>query len=149
MAEPVRGVAYTFSVAVIDSTDSTSFKSSPTIAAGDFQASTDGGTFANLSTLPVVTPSGSISILISLSASEMTGDKVFVKGIDASGAEWADITIFIDIPTALTLDLIEGDHIESRTSVVINKKNTSTAILSKTISGSLLSDGVTITTTES
>jgi len=149
MPDPVRGVAYTFTIAVIDSADSTSFKASPTIAAGDFQVSTDGATFANLSTLPVVTPSGSIAILITLSASEMTGDKIVVQGIDAAGAEWDDIMIFVDVPTALPLDLIEGDRVESRTSVVINKKNTTTAILSKTISGSLLSDGITVATTDS
>ena len=148
MADPVRGVAYTFSVAVIDGADSTSFKANPTIAAGDFKVSTDGSTFANLFTLPVVTPTGSISILVSLSASEMTGDKVVVQGIDVAGAEWDDVMIFIDIPTALPLDILEGDHIETRTSSRINKKGTTTAVISKTCGGSLLSDGVTITTVD-
>jgi len=149
MPEPVRGVAYTFSVAVIDGADSTSFKANPTIAAGDFKVSTDSATFANLFTLPVVTPTGSISILVSLSASEMTGDKVVVQGIDAAGDEWDDIMIFIDIPTALPLDILEGDHVESRLSSVINKKGTSTAVISKTVGGSLLSDGITVTTVDS
>ena len=148
MAEPVRATAYTFYVSVIDSADSTSFKLNPTIAAGDFKVSTDGSTFANLSTLPVVTPSGSIAILVSLSVLEMTGDKIVVRGIDVAGAEWDDIMIFVDVPTALPLDILEGDHIETRTTSRVNKKGTTTAVLDKAVSGSLLSDGVTITTVD-
>lgn len=149
MAEPVNGVAYTFFISVIDSTDSTSFKAGATIAAGDFKVSKDGGTFVNLNTLPSVSPSGSIAILITLSATEMTGDKVVVRGIDASGAEWDDIMIFIDVPSALPLDILEGDHVESSQSILINKKDTTTTLVSKTITGSLLSDNVTIRTIES
>ena len=46
------------------------------------------------------------------------------------------------------LDLLEGDHIETSTSLRINKRGTSTALLEKDITGSLLSPSVTLTTTD-
>lgn len=99
MSTPKKNVAYTFYISLIDSADSGSFKANPTIAAGDFKASTDGGAFGNLATLPSVDPAGSIGVKIDLSAGEMNGDKVMVQGIDAAGAEWDDIMIYLDIPT--------------------------------------------------
>lgn len=152
MAEPVNGVAYTVPAFGLDSVLSASFQVNPTIAAGDFTISKDFGTFANLATLPVVSPSGSSSVKIVLSAAEMTADKIRVLGVDAAGGEWNDIEIILDVPSGSAesaFDILAGDHIESRTSLVINKKDTTTAVLSKTISGSLLSEGITITTLES
>ena len=67
------------------------------LAAGDFQISIDGGAFANLATLPTVTPAGGRAVKISLSAAEMTGDNIVVQAVDAAGAEWCDL--FIDIET--------------------------------------------------
>lgn len=151
MPVPVINTAYTFSVPLADASDPSSFKAAPTIAAGDFTTSLDGATFANLATLPVVTPSGSVMVLISLSADEMNGSKVNVLGIDAAGDEWQDIAVTIDIPTGSTEtvhDIQEGDVIETSTGQTVNKKNTTTALVDKTISGSLLSSSVTIKTTE-
>jgi hypothetical protein len=68
-----------------------SFKSSPTISAGDFKISKDGGAFANLTNLPTVTPSGGVAVQLNLTATEMTADQVVITGIDAtSPKEWAD-----------------------------------------------------------
>lgn len=95
MAIATYGVAFEFCVALVDRSNRPQFKASPTIAAGDFKVSTDGGAFTNLATLPDVYPSLSKSLRIRLSAGEMTGEKVVVIGSDAAGAEWDDIFIGI------------------------------------------------------
>lgn len=84
---PVKNEAFTFRISLFAQTDN-QIKSSPTIAAGDFKVSTDGGALANLATLPSESPSGSGLVLISLSASEMNGDEVVLRWIDAAGDEW-------------------------------------------------------------
>lgn len=95
---PKRGEDCLFYIAVEDFSSPGNFKSSPTIASGDFQVSKDGGSFANLTTLPSVGPASSQMILISLSATEMTADNVVVRGVDqTSPKEWSDI--IISIPT--------------------------------------------------
>jgi len=75
-----------------------SFKSNPTIAAGDFKVDKDGGGLANLATLPSVDPAGSVLIKVTLSAAEMNADVVTFVGIDqTSPKEWADFVL--SIPT--------------------------------------------------
>ena len=103
MAEPKRGVAYDFSIELPDSASSGKFKVNPTIAEGDFKISKDGGDFTNLDTLPVVSPVGGVAVKVSLSADEMTADKIKVTGIDFAGGEWFDVSAFIDA-TLLTID---------------------------------------------
>ena len=150
MAEPIKGIAYDFSIG-LDSVLGTGFQANPTLAAGDFTISKDNGAFANLTTLPVVTPSGSTSVLVSLSATEMDADKIVIFAQDQADDEWNEAQVFIDVPSGTSetaVDLLQGDHIETRTRMIINKKNTSTAILDKVVAGSLLSDNVTITTTD-
>ena len=86
---PVRGEDFVMRIALID--PSGTFKASPTLAAGDFKISKDGGALANLTTLPTNNPSGSIWITISLSAAEMTADNVAIQAIDqTSTKEWLD-----------------------------------------------------------
>jgi len=151
MAIPVKGEAYTFFVSLSNTALPNEFQANPTLAAGDFQISKDGGAFANLATLPVVTPALSISVLVSLSAAEMNASKINIKMIDVSGAEWEDAVATLDVPDANTetlFDVVEGDHVENKTSMVINQKGTSTAIVSKTVVGSLLPENITISTTE-
>jgi len=75
-----------------------SFKSNPTIAAGDFKVDKDGGGLANLATLPSVDPAGSVLIKVTLSAAEMNADVVTFVGIDqTSPKEWTDFVL--SIPT--------------------------------------------------
>ena len=88
-AIPKNGVAYIFYGCLVSQADARLFKSTPTLAAGDFKVSTDGGAFANLATLPTNTP-GTFAVKFSLSASEMTGDNILVVASDAAGAEWCD-----------------------------------------------------------
>ena len=95
---PARAEDFVIYVALQDAANPTSFKSSPTIAAGDFKVSKDGGSLANLATLPVVEPAGSPLVKIVLSATEMTADNVVVLGVDQTATkEWADYAL--SIPT--------------------------------------------------
>lgn len=153
MALPITNVAYVYDgFAVGDASNPDDFKVNPTIAAGDFLVSTDGGTKVNMATLPVVTPSGSDQIRLSFSASEMNGAQIVMTAKDVAGAEWQEAKLTISIPTGnteTTNDILLGDHVESSTSLRINLKDTTTALVDKTIGGSLLPPNVTITTVES
>lgn len=93
---PVKNAAFTFYVALEDYANPGNMKSSPTIAAGDFQVSKDGGAFANLTTLPTNEPASSEMVEINLSGTEMNADNVSVRCKDqTSPKEWADLIINI------------------------------------------------------
>jgi hypothetical protein len=95
---PVRGEDFSVQISLADMAVPGSFKASPTIAAGDFKVSKDGGALANLTTLPSVSPAASALVTIALSATEMTADIVSIVCIDqTSPKEWADFVI--SIPT--------------------------------------------------
>lgn len=98
---PVKGVAFQIRIALADASDDNSFKANPTIAAGDFKVDIDGGGYTNLATLPSASPAGSVSVLISLSASEMNGDVITVACIDQTATkEWADFVLAIPTTAA-------------------------------------------------
>lgn len=90
-----RDAAYVFYVG-LEIRAGNVFKDGPTLLAADFNVSIDGGAFAALTTLPTVTPAAGVSVKISLSAAEMTGDKIVVACIDAADNEWNDVFIFIE-----------------------------------------------------
>lgn len=90
---PKKNTEFIFYVALSTQADANTFQSNPTIAAGDFKVSTDGGALANLATLPAVTPAGSKLVKVTLSSSEMSGDNIVVIASDAAGAEWRDLVI--------------------------------------------------------
>ena len=90
--KPVKGVAYSFPIALINSTTTTALVAAPTLSAGNFQISKDGGAFANLATLPTVTPSGGVQVIVSLSATEMTADNIGIL-INVTGAAQQFISI--------------------------------------------------------
>ena len=93
---PTRAEAFEFAMSVGDMANPGKHKSSPTIAAGDWKISKDWGAFANLATLPVVTPAATVSIKVVLSATEMTADQVMVVWEDqTSPPEWASGSICI------------------------------------------------------
>ena len=93
---PKRGEDCLFRIALIDQAVAGSYKSSPTIAAGDFKVDKDGGGLNNLTTLPTVSPAASVLVLISLSATEMTADVVTLVCIDQTlPKEWADLVLTI------------------------------------------------------
>jgi len=85
-----RNTAFTLYLPLV-TTGSTAWKATPTIAAGDFKVSVDGGaTFANPATLPSETAASSKVVKVPLTAAEMNAAAVIVKAIDAAGAEWQD-----------------------------------------------------------
>lgn len=100
---PKRATAHKFYVSLVDQANTKLMKANPTIAAGDFKISKDGGALANLATLPSVSPAGSRSVMIDLSATEMTADNISIECVDAAGAEWCDLFINLQ-PTARQLD---------------------------------------------
>lgn len=71
------------------------YRSSPTLATGDFKVEKDGGTAANLATLPVVAPAAGSSISITFSAGEMQCQQLILRMVDASGAQWNDDCIHV------------------------------------------------------
>lgn len=93
---PVKGEDFICYIALEDYSNPGNMKANPTIAAGDFQISKDGGAFANLATLPTVTPASGRAVKITLSAAEMNADNVFIQCVDqTSPKEWADNCINI------------------------------------------------------
>ena len=70
-------------------------QSNPTLAVGDAKVSKDGGAFANLTTLPVVTPAASTSVKVTLSDAEANADTILIVFQDAAGAEWNDQFILL------------------------------------------------------
>lgn len=71
------------------------YKVTPTLATGDFKIEKDGGTAANLTTLPSVAPTGGSSIDISFSATELQCKQATLLMKDVAGAEWNDDCIHI------------------------------------------------------
>lgn len=103
---PQKNVEYILYIGLFSQADTKLLKANPTIAAGDFKVSTDGGAFANLATLPVVTPAAGTAVKITLSTTEMNGDNIVVTCIDAAGAEWCDLIINIQT-SAQSLDTMD------------------------------------------
>lgn len=152
MPQPHKGEAYEFYLALTDFEDPSKFVSPTPFDAADFKISKGGGSLANLSITPVVSPAGSFNVKINLSQVEMTGsDKVSIIGKDVSGDEWKDIFVFIDIPdgnSEKATELLLGDMEVTKTRSITRKAGTSTIIRDKDVSGSRLSVSDTIRTTE-
>lgn len=95
---PTRNEAFKIRISLDNYLDPGNFKSSPTLAAGDFKIDKDGAGLTNLATLPTNSPSGTVLVLLDLSATEMDADVVTIVCIDqTSPKEWSDLVI--SIPT--------------------------------------------------
>lgn len=93
---PVKNQAHTFRIKLLDPANPGSFKINPTIAAGDFKITKDGGAEANLTNLPTVEPAGSAWVKIALTATEMNADDVGIGATDqTTPKEWDDWAIDI------------------------------------------------------
>lgn len=98
---PKKGQAFSFTINVNQLGIEGQFKVNPTITAGDWMISKDGGAYANLANLPTLTPAGSDTILISLTEtagtnSEMNADRVHIRGKSSTTPrEYADFGICI------------------------------------------------------
>jgi len=90
----VAGSTFTWGIGLFSQADVRLLQANPTIAAGDFQRSINGGAFANLDNLPTVTPAGGTRVEITLSVAETAAagvsGKIWIRWIDAAGAEWCD-----------------------------------------------------------
>lgn len=103
---PKKNAAFIIYVGVLDYLTSGRLKANPTLAAGDAQVSIDGGAFANLTTLPTVTPALGRGVKISLSAAEMNGDNITVVLSDqTSPPEWCDVILNIQTSASQIDDL--------------------------------------------
>jgi len=99
--QPVKNEEFIIRIALTDMAVAGSFKSNPTIAAGDFKVDKDGGGLNNLSTLPSVDPASSVLVKITLSATEMNADTVTLVAIDQTATkEWADFVLCIPTSAA-------------------------------------------------
>lgn len=91
------GVAATIDGIVLVEFGATDYKANPTLASGDAKIGKDGGAFANLATLPTVTPSGGRSVRISLSSSEMEAARLAIQFVDQTDPkEWEDQQIVVE-----------------------------------------------------
>ena len=105
---PKKNAAHTFGVGLLSRANPDVFQTNPTLAAGDVKVSIDFGAFANLTTLPVVTPAGSEQVKVDLSAAEMNGNKIGILFRDAAGAEWSDLYIELETVAAQMDDLVRS-----------------------------------------
>jgi hypothetical protein len=97
---PVKNEDFIIRIALADMNTPGSFKSNPTIAAGDFKVDKDGAGLNNLSTLPSVDPASSVLVKITLSSTEMNADVVTLVAIDQTATkEWCDFVV--SIPTTV------------------------------------------------
>jgi hypothetical protein len=90
MAGPVSGSAYTFTLSLFSQSTGNVIQN-PTIAAGDFNISTDGGSLTPLATTPTVTPANSYIVEFNLTSGEVGTDHFTIVCIDAAGSEWKDV----------------------------------------------------------
>ena len=95
---PVKNEDFIVQIALEDYINAGEFKASPTLAAGDVKVVKDGGTAANIATLPTVSPAGGVFVTLTLTATEMNEDYISVSFIDQTNPkEWSDL--LISIPT--------------------------------------------------
>ena len=93
---PKRGVAYAFETSLTSQADVKLFQDNPTLAAGDVVVIKDGSLDGNIDTLPTAIVGATRSILVTLSATEMTADRVTVLFHDQAGAEWCDLSLTLE-----------------------------------------------------
>ena len=93
---PVKNEDFEFDVCLEDWLNPGLFKSNPTLAAGDVKVSQNNGAFANITTLPTVSPASGKVVRVQVSATEMNTDKLTVLFSDqTSPPEWADLAVTI------------------------------------------------------
>lgn len=95
---PLRNTAWATRVSLDSYTSAGRAQVNPTLVIGDVKIDKDGGGLNNITTLPVVSPSGSQLVLVTLSASEMDADIVTIVFRDQTTPtpEWCDLTLAIE-----------------------------------------------------
>ena len=141
---PKRATAYIIYIALESVATAGTFQSNPTIAAGDFKVSLDGGALANLTTLPTVTPASGKMVKISLSSAEMTADNVTIVCSDAAGNEWKDLVISLATVTNQNDDLATPTNITAGTITTATNVTTVNGLASGVITAtSIAADAIT------
>lgn len=89
---PVVGLDFEFGVCLYSQADTKLLITAPTLAAGDFQQSTNNGAWTNLVNLPAVDPAAGAQVTVVVDATELTtagaGGYITVKWEDQVGAQW-------------------------------------------------------------
>jgi hypothetical protein len=116
---PKKNTIFTHYVS-LSAKDGSGLLTNPTLATGDVQVSTDGGTLGNLDTLPVVTPASSRAVLVTLTQAEMNGDDIVVIFVDAAGDEWNDLFLHIKTSTDQIDDLATPTEVNAQVVDAIN-----------------------------
>lgn len=80
------------------------FQVNPTLAAGDVQVNGDGGSFANIATLPTAIDAGA-TLTVALAQAEMNFNRIAVRFHDVAGAQWCDVECLIFTSTKQIDDL--------------------------------------------
>ena len=86
---PNTGEAYSFTVSLLSATTG-QILTSPTIATGDVQISTDDGAYANASSVSV-SPAASGIVKVDLTIAEVGAEHFTVRFLDQAGAEWKQL----------------------------------------------------------
>ena len=94
------GVAITLEGVPLVTRGAADLKANPTLATGDVKLSKDGGAFANLTTLPTVTPASGTAVRVTLSATEAEFTRGVIAFIDTATKEWEDQSLLLHTPMA-------------------------------------------------
>lgn len=100
---PKKATEFIFYVTLTSQSSRPDIQSNPTLASGDVTISKDGGAFANLATLPAVTPASGKGVKVTVSSTEMNADNVLIIFSDVAGDQWDDVSILIQT-TAQQID---------------------------------------------
>lgn len=114
---PKKNTAFVFGIGLPSQASSGTFQSNPTLAAGDFKISKDGGALANLTNLPTVNPASGKRVELSLTSTEMNADNISIICSDAAGSEWFDVMVGIQT-TARQIDDLAYPATSGRSMVV-------------------------------
>lgn len=141
MPLPQKNTAFSFEVSLTDASNRPQLRANPTLAAGDVKVSIDEGAFANITTLPTVSPAGGRIVKVSLSAGEMNGDRIAVQFVDQTAtAEWDELLcvihtssiVFEQIDTRIPTALV-GGKMDSHTATMASGVITAAVIATNAI----------------
>jgi len=119
------GQPHTFST-VLRLANSANVAQNPQFASGDVKISKDGGAFANLATLPTVTPAGgtNVRVEVKLSATEAQAKEVLIAFVDQTDPkEWDDQVLILSMMDArdgkISYQMKGGATMEERTGTTV------------------------------
>ena len=132
---PKKNTAYTMYLGLRSQADTKLFQTNPTLATGDVKVSKDGGSLANVTTLPTAVSSSAI-VKLDLSSTEMNADNIAVIFSDASGAQWCDLLInlqttarqFDDLASQASVDTID-DYVDTEMAAALAAVDTEVAAI--------------------